>query len=419
MGQSKRDLILKTLDHKEPKEIPIDLAGGPTTGITGGAYSRLLDYLDLSEKIRIYDAMQWLAAPSGDVLDWANVSCLDPFLSGGRTLPEESYSERWKEWSKPEPRSEEKDYLIPKDVDIETDSDGNEYISNDEGEIMLKRSPSSFYFDDFPVEYHPLKDVDDIDNIEKLPQSPVARDWSESDFELLERNVKWFYENTDYALMVWFGGSFFENSTHLRGYENFLIDLKKNPDYVRGLQEMLVEKYKRELDDFLDAVKDYVQIIAIADDLGHQTSQLLSPEDYRELLHPYAKEVYQYIKKNSDCYLFRHCCGAIKPFIEDFIEMGIDILNPVQISAKGMEPSELKEEFGEELTFWGGGCDTQDILPNASPEKVKKHVKEMCKTFAPGGGFVFNQVHNIQPGVPPENIEAMYEGVREVQREIY
>ncbi|KXA91050.1 hypothetical protein AKJ64_05005 [candidate division MSBL1 archaeon SCGC-AAA259E17] len=411
MKETSRDRILKTVNHKEPSELPVDLGSTPCTGITADALYDLNEYLGIDETVRIYDPMQWLSVPNDEVLEWVGTDAIATFLNGARPLPEESVGDVYEEYR----RSEGKKYLKPKDVKIETDDDGNEYLFNVNGERMMKRSPNSYYFDDYPLDYTPLKNMDDMSEIEELPHSPLHREWTEADFERLEKNAKWLYENTDYALIASFGGSMFESPTHLRGYEQFLLDVKRNPDFVRGLERMLAEKYKSELEGFLDAIDDYVQIVMLADDMGSQENPLISPKDYEELIHPYMKEVYQYIKDNSDCYILRHSCGAIEPLLDYYIDLGVDILNPVQISAKGMEPEKLKEKYGDELTFWGGGADTQNILPKASPQKVKEHVKKNIEAFAPGGGYVFNQVHNIEPDVPPENIEAMYEAVHECQ----
>lgn len=405
-----RERVLKALNHEEPDRVPIDF-GGENTGISGESCKSLLKYLRMDGEVRVYSPLWDIAEVPQEIMDLFGVDV----VYAHRTLPPSALNDEseWVEWKLNDGRK----CKIPKNIaeKIEVDGEGNEYIRNRNGEIMLKRSVNSPYFDDYPVNYHPLKDVEDWDEIEELPPSPLMAEFSESDLQRLEKNAKWLRENTDYAIVALFGGSMFENPTHLRGYEQFLRDVKKNPDFIIWLEKMLVKKYKKLLDGFLNAVGKYVDIIQLNDDLGGQTGPLISPKDYKELIHPYMKEIYQYIKHNSNCYLMRHSCGAIEPFIEDFIDLGVDILNPVQISAKGMDPKKLKEEYGDKITFWGGGCDTQNVLPRATPKNVKKHVEEMIKIFAPRGGFVFTQVHNIQLEVPPENIVAMYEAAKEAR----
>ncbi|GAG61697.1 unnamed protein product, partial [marine sediment metagenome] len=181
-----------------------------------------------------------------------------------------------------------------------------------------------------------------------------------------------------------------------------------NPKFAGYLLDVLVEENIKRLEKILPMVESYVQIIQAGDDLGLQDGPQLSPELYRKIVKPRHKKLYQYVKQHSSAYLFLHTCGSVYEFIPDFIEMGVDILNPVQVLAKNMDTRRLKREFGKDITFWGGGCDTQKVLPFGTQEKVTKEVKRRTEDLAPEGGFVSTQVHNIQVGVPPENIMAMY-----------
>jgi uroporphyrinogen decarboxylase len=153
----------------------------------------------------------------------------------------------------------------------------------------------------------------------------------------------------------------------------------------------------------------YIQCIGTGSDLGTQTAPMVNPVIYEELVAPYLKKFCSFIHENSDCKVFMHCCGSIKPFIPILTDCGIDILNPVQISAKNMDPNDLKDNYGNEMTYWGGGCDTQNILNVGSPEDVKENVRNLIKIFKPGTGFVFNQVHNIMGDITPENIVTMFD----------
>ena len=156
-----------------------------------------------------------------------------------------------------------------------------------------------------------------------------------------------------------------------------------------------------------------IQIIQMGDDLGTQVATQLSPEMYREYVKPRHEAIYQYVREHSNLTVFLHSCGSIYKLIPDLIDAGVEILNPVQTSAAHMDPRRLKDEFGDQLTFWGGGCDTQTVLPTATPEEVREHVRERMEIFKPGGGFVFNQIHNVQPNVPPENVVAMLDAAYE------
>lgn len=235
---------------------------------------------------------------------------------------------------------------------------------------------------------------------------------SKDSVKSVRRKAKHLYENTDYAIMGGFGASFFEALENLRGYNNFLIDIVKKRDFTIYLEEKLLDYFKRNLRVWLDATRDYVQIIVFVDDLGHQGGPIISPKTYREIVQPYQRELCQYVKRNSKMFVFLHSCGSIYSLLPDIIDTGIDIINPVQVSAKDMDPTRLKKEFGDDLTFWGGGVDTQRVLGNGSPEDVSKNVIANIRAFAPGGGYIFAAVHNIQANVPPENIVSTFGSVK-------
>ena len=195
-----------------------------------------------------------------------------------------------------------------------------------------------------------------------------------------------------------------------------MIDMAAQPKLAEALAQKLADRWIANLTRYLDAVGDYIHIIQMGDDLGTQSGPQMSPRMYRQIIKPAHRRVYECVKANSDLYIFLHTCGSIYKLIPDLIEVGVDILNPVQISAAEMDPVRLKREFGRDVTFWGGGANTQHVLPNATPGEVRQHVRELIEIFAPGGGFVFCQVHNIQANVPPENVVAMFETALEFGR---
>ena len=192
-----------------------------------------------------------------------------------------------------------------------------------------------------------------------------------------------------------------------------MIDLAQEPKLAHALAQKLADHYVANLPRYLDAVGQHIQIIQMGDDLGTQQGPQISPAMYRQFIQPYHRQVYGYVKAHSDLPIFLHTCGSIYRLLPDLIEAGVDILNPVQISAAEMDPRRLKREFGQDVTFWGGGADTQHVLPTATPEEVRRHVRELIEIFAPGGGYVFCQVHNIQANVPPENVVAMFDAALE------
>ena len=191
--------------------------------------------------------------------------------------------------------------------------------------------------------------------------------------------------------------------------EKFLIDLIANQRFAEKLMDKVLEYQLAYWDEFLDRVGDYVQVAQVAEDLGTQVGLIMNPKVFRKLIKPRDEKLWNFIKRKANVKLLLHSCGSVYQFIPDFIEMGVDALNPVQVAARDMDTRRLKAEFGEKLTFWGGGCDTQRILLFGTPADVRNEVKRRIKDLAPGGGFVFTQVHNIQAGTPPRNIVAMLE----------
>ncbi|MBM3498141.1 MAG: methyltransferase, partial [Armatimonadetes bacterium] len=177
---------------------------------------------------------------------------------------------------------------------------------------------------------------------------------------------------------------------------------------AEAVMDLLLEAYLEVLPRFLEAVGPYVQIIQVGDDLGTQTGLQISPEMYRRLIKPRHRILYAYIREHFDGFLFLHSCGSLRELLPDLIEVGVQIINPVQTSATGMDPAELKREFGRDLCFWGGGCETQSTLRLGTPEAVAAEVRERVRIFSKGGGYVFNQVHNVLSDVPPENVVAMF-----------
>jgi uroporphyrinogen decarboxylase len=220
--------------------------------------------------------------------------------------------------------------------------------------------------------------------------------------------AKALYQHTDFAIIANFGGSILEAGNSLRGFTRFMMDLAKGGAFVEDLIGGIIETQLSNLRLYLQAVGGYVQIIQFGDDLGMQDRPLMSRSMYQKYLMPGHHKLFHYVHQNSNCAVFLHSCGSIYPLIPDLITAGVDILNPVQTSAKNMDPKRLKEEFGNQITFWGGGCDAQRVLPFATPDEVAQHVMERVKILAPGGGFVFNPIHNIQADVPPDNIISMF-----------
>jgi uroporphyrinogen decarboxylase len=218
-------------------------------------------------------------------------------------------------------------------------------------------------------------------------------------------------ESTDRAVVGLFGGNLFELPQWLFRMDNYLVYMGLHPDAVHRLSEKLCDLHMGNLEKWLGAVGPYIDVILFGDDLGGQEGPLLSPRMYREFYKPYHRRLWRRARELAEVKVMLHCCGSIRKIIPDLIDAGLDAVNPVQISGSGMDGAELKAAFGKDIAFWGGGCDTQEVLPRGTPGQVADHVRRQVEAFRPGGGFVFQQVHNILANVPVENMVAMFSAV--------
>jgi uroporphyrinogen decarboxylase len=225
----------------------------------------------------------------------------------------------------------------------------------------------------------------------------------------LQSGAKALRESTDRAIIGLFGGNLFEIPRFLFHMDNYLTYMGMYPDAIVRLSEKLSAYHLKRLERWLAAVGPYIDIVLFSDDMGGQNGPLLSPAMYRAYYKQYHREMWHRAKQLANVKVQLHTCGGIEPLLEDLIDAGMDMFNPVQISCAGMNPKRLKEKYGGRITFWGGGCDTRHFLPRGTPEEVKEHVRAQMSVLAPGGGFVFQQVHNIQADVPVENTLAMFE----------
>jgi uroporphyrinogen decarboxylase len=252
---------------------------------------------------------------------------------------------------------------------------------------------------------HPLANCTSVSELESYAWPDPVDD---SRFEGLEYEGKAFRE-TPFANVGrgHIGAGVFEESWWLNGMQKYLEDLLLNPGYAIAVAEKVTELKLACIEKFLDKVGEYIDIYTMTDDWCGQDGPIISPELIRKIFVPLTKRIIDLIKRKSNAKVFLHSCGSVIDFIPDIIEMGVDILNPVQVRAKGMDPIKLKREYGKDLVFWGG-VDTQQLLPFGTPEEVSEQCKRLIDALAPGGGFVFNTSHNIQSGTPPENLLAMY-----------
>ncbi|HUW20839.1 MAG TPA: uroporphyrinogen decarboxylase family protein [Sedimentisphaerales bacterium] len=375
-----RDRIRKALNHQEPDRIPVDLGGSIVSSITKNAYRDLRERLGLlATEPEIIDIVQQLPRVEDDVRTALKIDTV-PLAAGAGSAWELKIEE-------------EGDYLL---------------LYDEWGSRLRMPKQGGHYFDWWE---YPLKEST-MDALRKFkwpdPHDPAR-------YAGLKDKAKELYENTEYAIVgsALSGGGIFEQPERVRGSVDFFMDLVSNEKFADGLMQGFTDFYIAEYGHFLDEVGDYIQVIVYWNDVAGQNAPLISPELYRRLIKPKEQRLFSSIKKKTNAKIFYHLCGAAYEFIPDLIEIGVDILNPVQVSAAGMDTGKLKREFGKDIVFWGGGCDTQRILPFGTVDEVKDEVKRRIEDLAPGGGFVFHPVHNIQDGVPAENIMAMFETIWE------
>ena len=390
-----RERVLATLRHEAADRVPIDLGAHRSTGIHVATCHRLRRHLELeARRVRLYDVMQQLGDVETDLLDRFHADVVQIH----RLRPAMGFSiARWKEMDLPDGTPA----LVPEDYSPYPAPQGGWYLDCPDGLRSYMPSDAN-YFEAVAPRLSAAATERDID---ALPWEDIE----DEDIEFVVRQARDVREKSDRASLVIFSGNILESGNGAFGFQNFMYQLAANPSLVCYYYDRLTDTYLRRLKKFLPAVEGLVDIIAVGDDLGGQSGPLVSPEMYRRLIKPYQARVYGHIRNHSSARLFLHSCGSIAALIPDLIEIGVQILNPIQTSARDMDPAVLKRRWGKELVFWGGGGDTQHILPYGTPEQVKRDVRERMAAFTPGGGFVFTQIHNILAGVPSENIIAMFD----------
>ncbi len=386
-AMNSRQRMLLCLEHKIPDRVPCDLAGTHVTGIHVIAYKNLCSYLGIDpEPMQFSDVIQQIVIPNQKILDYFEIDTrgLFPLCSHNWNVQSADvgdYLEYRDEWGFVHHKPKE----------------GGLYWSLTESPINGMSAEAE------RILSYPWPKPDDRRRIEGLREQAIK-------YRLQGKIV----------IIKGLCAGLFEMAQRVRGMENILCDLLVDPKTAEALFEKLLEIKQRFWTMVFEALGDVIDIAVENDDYGTQDSQLISPEIFRQMLKPRLFRLIETIKTGFSArkpvgekgYVFFHSCGNVRPLLPDFIEMGIDIINPVHINAVGMEPKSLKKDFGRHITFWGGGIETQKILPTGTPQQVRDDVRSNLEALMSGGGYVFNAIHNIQADVTPENIIAMWEAYK-------
>ncbi len=399
-----QERIISSINHRQPDKVPVDLASSTVTGISAIAYNNLKRHLGFSRPSRVFDVIQQLANVDVDILDLIGADALDiNRLSAEHgqwhqaVLADGSIAE-YPEWFSPV-----------------RDADGSWFTTDADGTILSRMASGATFFDqmNFPYEKGYPADPGDLKKaLKKISWVVHSHSTNLETSELRESliNIK---KSTGKALVMSGGVKLLELGFFLRRMDNFLTDLLTDERNVSETLDLLVEMHLKGLEKKCAELGDIVDVIRFGDDLGMTTGPLMDLDTFRRIFKPRYKVLCDYVKKHSNMKIFLHSCGSIKQYLPDLIEAGFDIINPVQTNCHDMDLLTLKREFGDQITFWGGGVDTSSILNRGTTEDVRKDVLARCEIIASGGGFVFAPIHNILPDVPPANIIAAYNAVRE------
>lgn len=419
-----RERLIATLNHQTPDRLPLDLGATGQTGISASTLYRLRKALGLEERrIKIIEPGQMLGEVDQDILEalgcdviglwntsnfygydnddwkpWEMEDGTPVWMGGGFAYDEDAQG---KKWVYPQgDRTAEYSAIMPK------------------GGSFFDAAPRANF--DWDLEEEDLTPLADFKNDFTVASDKEARYWEEKSLDV--------YENTQYGIVGLLGGAglgdaamvpgpFVKHPKGIRRVDDWLMAHAMYPDYIREVFRYQTDIMLKNLEIYKQAVGDRIQVVWISGtDFGNQRGTMISKQIFQELYKPFYQEINDYVHKNTKWKTFYHTCGAVYNLLDDFAEMGLDCLNPLQLSAAGMDAAQIKAEYGDKFTFWGGGVDTQKVLPFGTPDEVRKQVRERIDILGKDGGYVFNTIHNIVANVPTENLMAMYEEVKNSTR---
>ncbi len=404
-----RERVLAALHHQQPDRTALDFGGHRSSGIAAMLYPKLRKALGLEPRpIRVYDPIQQLAVIDDDVLDRFQVDTIEL----GRGFAKEESD--WADWTLPDGTPcQMPAWALPER------QEGQWVLRSASDKVLAKMPDGAIYFEQC---YFPFLESDDFD---RLPEALGENMWAGiasppgplvagvNGEKVFIEGAKKLRASTDRAILGLFGGNLLEVGQWLYRMDRFLMLLAGDPDRAHEFLDRLVEIHLANLERYLRLVGSEIDVICFGDDLGMQNGPQISRRMYQEFFKPRHERMWRRAKELANVKVMLHCCGGVRPLLPDLIDAGLDAINPVQITCAGMEAEGLKRDFGDRMTFWGGGCDTRHVLSNCSPEEIRRHVRGQVSLLAPGGGFVFQQVHNVLADVPPENVIAMLDAVSE------
>lgn len=412
-----RERVTRALNHQQPDRVPLDLGGSVVTGMAASAVYLLRQALHLDPPgtpVKVIEPYQMLGEIAPDLIAALGVDVVG--LAGRKTM----FGFRnagWKPWT----LFDGVPVVVPEGFNTEPEPDGSilMYPEGDRSAPPSGRMPAGGYYFDAIIRQEPIDDarLNPEDNLEEFGSI------SDDDLAYFAAEAERLYTETDKAILASFGGTAFgdialvpapglKHPKGIRDVAEWYISTVSRREYVWKVFEKQCEIGLANLERIHQAVGERVAAVFVTGaDFGQQRGPFISRKAYRQLFMPFHQAVNGWIHANTTWRSFIHSCGSVSALIPDFIEAGFDILNPVQTSAADMDPGELKRRFGEQITFWGGGVDTQHTLPFGSPEDVRREVEERIRIFGSGGGFVFNTIHNVQARVPVENLLALYRAV--------
>ena len=412
-----RQRLLDALNHRQPDRIPVDFGASPVTGIHVSCIAELRDHFGLDKHpVKVTEPFQMLGEVEDDLRD-----ALGSDVKGvpGRKVMFGFENKNWKPW-----RLNGLEVLVPGDFNV-TVADNGDILMHPQGDVTAPpsaRMPKGFHFFDAIIRQNHFdpEHLDPADNLEEFgPMSDSAIDDIAADVKAAN--------DGEYALFGNFGGCALgdialvpavnlKDPRGIRDVAEWYVSTRSRRDYIHKIYERQVEFALGNLERIHARIGDSIDIIFLCGtDFGTQSSSFCSVATFNELWFPYYKHMCDWIHGHTSWKIFKHTCGSAARFFDSMVDAGIDIVNPVQCSAVGMEPEQLKAKYGDRLTFWGGGVDTQQVLPFGTPEQVREQVLRRCEIFAPGGGFVFNTIHNIQAETPVANILAMVNALRSLE----